>query len=327
MRTRSTLFLAAAMAICLAAAPAQASDLPNAHGANGDNFKIAYVPTTSGAPNTLAWLRGIKQIVDQFPNMSVATFDGDMKAETQVAIIQDLISQQFDGIILQPVDEAALTAVVIEAEEEGIPVVTLNNRTKGQFSCVVQVADVESGYAIGKAMGEQLGGRGNVAIIQSPPGAATGVNREMGFRQAMEELYPEIKIVGAQNGEWKKDKSITVMNSFLQANQQLDGVFAVNDIMALGAVVAAEAANRLDSVKIWGMNGQSDALLSIEEGKLAGTAFTDHLMQGNQAANIMIYLLSSGEGPGKGVRPGVLKVPPFIADKNTVKDIPPTIRW
>lgn len=327
MRTCTRLFVAAAVIACFAVSAASASDLPDAHGANGDNFKIAYVPTTSGAPNTLAWLKGIEQIVSQFPNMSVAVFDGDMKAETQVAIIQDLISQQFDGIILQPVDEAALTAVVEEAEMEGIPVVTLNNRTKGQFSCVVQVADVESGYAIGKAMGEQIGGKGNVAVIQSPPGAATGVNREMGFRQALEELYPEIRIVGAQNGEWKKDKSITIMNSFMQANQQLDGVFAVNDIMALGAVVAAEAANRLGGIRIWGMNGQSDALLSIEEGKLAGTAFTDHLMQGNQAANIMIYLLTSGEGPGKGVRPGTLKVPPFIADSKTVKDIPANIRW
>lgn len=332
MRKRSRLFVAAVLAAVLAVpavsvSAGSVSDLPNAHGANGENFKVAYVPTTSGAPNTLAWLRGIKQILDQDPKLTVAVFDGDMKAETQVAIIQDLISQQFDAIILQPVDEAALTAVVIEAEEEGIPVVTLNNRVKGKFSCVVQVADVESGYAIGKAMGEQLGGKGNVAIIQSPPGAATGVNREMGFRKAIEDLYPDIKIVGAQNGEWKKDKAISVMNSLMQANQQLDGVFAVNDIMALGAVVAAEAANRLDKIRVWGMNGQSDALLSIEQGKLSGTAFTDHLMQGNQAANIVIHLLTSGEGPAKGARPGVLKVPPFIADKDTVKDIPQSIRW
>ncbi len=319
--------VAAALALGLAAGSARASDLPNAHGANGDKYKIAYVPTTTGQPATLAWLKGIKQITDQNPHITVAAFDGDMKAETQVAIIQDLISQKFDAIILQPVDEAALTAVVIEAEEEGIPVVTLNNRTKGKFSCVVQVADVESGYAIGKALGEQLNGKGNVAVIQSPPGAATGVNREMGFRKAMQELYPNIKVVGAQNGEWKKDKAIAVMNSLMQANPELNGVFAVNDIMALGAVVAAESANRLDKIRIWGMNGQGDALLSIEQGKLAGTSFTDHFAQGHAAANIVLHLLTSGEGPAKGVRPGVLKVPPFIADIVTVKTIPEAIRW
>lgn len=327
MRVFSKSLVAAAAILGLVTGSAAASDLPNAHGANGENYKIAYVPTTTGQPATLAWLRGIRQITDQYPNITVAAFDGDMKAETQVAIIQDLISQQFDAIILQPVDEAALTAVAIEAEEEGIPVVTLNNRVKGQFSCVVQVADVESGYAIGKAMGEQLGGKGNVAVIQSPPGAATGVNREMGFRAAMKELYPDIKIVGAQNGEWKKDKAIAVMNSLMQANPDLAGVFAVNDIMALGAVVAAESANRLDRIRVWGMNGQGDALLSIEQGKLAGTSFTDHYAQGHAAANIVLHLLTSGEGPAKGVRPGVLKVPPFIADIETVKNIPESIRW
>lgn len=319
--------LALALAFVLSALSGAASDLPNAHGANGDNYKIAYVPTTTGQPATIAWLKGIRQITDQYPNITVAAFDGDMKAETQVAIIQDLISQQFDAIIIQPVDEAALTAAVIEAEEEGIPVITLNNRVKGKFSCVVQVADVESGYAIGEALGKQLGGKGNVAVIQSPPGAATGVNREMGFRKALADLYPGIRVVGAQNGEWKKDKAIAVMNSLMQANPELDGVFAVNDIMALGAVVAAEAANRLDRIRIWGMNGQGDALLSIEQGKLAGTSFTDHFAQGHAAANIALHLLTSGEGPAKGIQAGVLKVPPYIADIETVKTIPESIRW
>ena len=58
----------------------------------------------------------------------------------------------------------------------------------------------------------------------------------------MGKLYPNIKIVGAENGAWNKDKAFEIMNSFLQNNKELNAVFAVNDNMAEGAMVAAEAA-------------------------------------------------------------------------------------
>ena len=73
---------------------------------------------------------------------------------------------------------------------------------------------------------------------------------------AIEEEFPGFKIVGAQSAEgWKKEIAITIMNSFLQANSQLDEVFAVNDNMAEGAMIAAEATGRLDKIKVWGANG------------------------------------------------------------------------
>ncbi len=327
MRTLKIAVLSLAMAALVSVGSLAASDLPDAHGANGENFKIGYVPTTTGQPLTIAWGKGIRRVTDEYPNITVVDFDGDMKAETQVAIIQDLISQQFDAIILQPVDQAALTGVVVEAEQEGIPVITLNNQLMDKWSAVVQVADVEAGYKVAEVMGNQIGGKGNVAVIQSPPGAFTGVNREKGFRQGIAEMWPDITIVGAQNGEWKKDKAIAVMNSLMQANPQLDGVFAVNDIMALGAMVAAESAGRLDKVKIWGMNGDGAALEAVEQGKLAGSIYCDPYAQGGAAATIALHLLTSGEGPAKGPRAGVLKVPPFAATIETVGQIGPDRRF
>ncbi len=327
MRTLKIAVLSLAMAALVSVGALAASDLPDAHGANGENFKIGYVPTTTGQPLTIAWGKGIRRVTDEYPNITVVDFDGDMKAETQVAIIQDLISQQFDAIILQPVDQAALTGVVVEAEQEGIPVITLNNQLMDKWSAVVQVADFEGGYKVAEVMGNQIGGKGNVAVIQSPPGAFTGVNREKGFRQGIAEMWPDITIVGAQNGEWKKDKAIAVMNSLMQANPQLDGVFAVNDIMALGAMVAAESAGRLDKVKIWGMNGDVAALEAVEQGKLAGSIYSDPYAQGGAAATIALHLLTSGEGPAKGPRAGVLKVPPFPATLETVGQIGPDRRF
>jgi ABC-type sugar transport system substrate-binding protein len=307
-------------------APAAESGAPAAPAAGGV-YKVGYVPTMIGQPVTNAWMTGMERVFSQFDNIEFQAFDPQMKAETQVSMVEDLINQGYNAIVLQPVDAAALSAAVQDAEEKGIAVVTLNTPVKAKHTAVVQMADVEAGYAVGAAMCQQLNNEGNVAIIQSPPGATLGVNREKGFRDALAANCPNVKIVSAQNGEWNKDKAITIMNSFLQANADLDGVFAVNDTMAEGAIVAAESAGRLQDIKIWGANGQNSALALIEQGKMAGTAYNNSYDQGATAANLIMYLLSSKMGPGKGPETGVIKITPFAATQENVGEIQQADRW
>lgn len=298
-------------------------------GAQGaETFKVAYIPTSIGQPNTNAWLEGMMRVFRNHPNVKVQSFDPQLKAELQVTFIDDVINQKYNAIVLQAQDAAALSASVKAAESKGIIVITVNLATLQKHTASVQMADISAGYLVGKEMGRQLGGKGNVAIIQSPPGALLGVNREKGFRQAIAELYPNIKVVGAQSAEgWKKEIAITIMNSFLQANKQLDGVFAVNDNMAEGAMIAAEAAGRLSQIKIWGANGQKSTLELIEKGKLAGTAYNNCFAQGSLIAEMLMDRLTKKLGPSKEAQTEVIQIPPFAAMPETVKQIPPQDRW
>ena len=293
--------------------------------ASAQTVKIGYLPSTVGQALTQAWKTGIENTIKGQQNVSFQALDAQMKAEIQVTMMDDFINQGYNAIILQPIDAAALTASVKKAEGKGIPVITLNTDTKLPHAAVVTMDDEGAGYMVGEQIGKALGGKGNVAIIQSPPGAQAGVEREKGFRAAMAKLFPEIKIVGAQNAAWNKDKAIEVMNSFLQVNKQLDAVFAVNDNMAEGAMIAAEAAGRLNQVKIWGFNGQKSTLALIEQGKITGTAYTNAYDQGATAAKYALDLLSGAKK--KGDKTEVITVPPFAATKDTVSQIKPEQRW
>lgn len=291
-------------------------------------YKVAYIPQSIGQPNTNAWLEGMMRVFRKYPNVKVQSFDAQLKAELQVSYMDDVINQKYDFIVLQAMDAAALSASVKAAEAKGIPVITVNLATIQKHTASVQMADISAGYAVGKEMGKQLGGKGNVVIIQSPPGAILGVNREKGFRQAIGELYPNIKIVGAQSAEgWKKEIAITIMNSFLQANKQLDGVFAVNDNMAEGAMIAAESAGRLSQIKIWGANGQKSTLALIEQGKIAGTAYNNSYEQGSLIAQMALDIMTKKLGPSKDKETKVIQIPPFAATFETVKQIAPEDRW
>src|SRR5512143_4004985 len=106
-----------------AAAPAAAAAIPVA--ADG-SYKIAYLPTQIGQPVTKAWQTGMERVFGQFKNVQFQAFDGQMKAEIQVSVMEDLINQGYSLILLQPVDAAALSASVQKAESKGIAVITLN---------------------------------------------------------------------------------------------------------------------------------------------------------------------------------------------------------
>ncbi len=312
-----------ALVFCLAFA-----GILEAQGTSSETFKIAYIPDSIGQPNTNAWLEGMMRVFRKYPNVKLQSFDPQLRADLQVSFIDDVINQKYDAIVLQAHDAAALSASVKAAESKGIIVVTVNLATLQKHTASVQMADVSAGYLVGKEMGKQLGGKGNVAIIHSPPGALLGVNREKGFRQAIAELYPNIKIVAAQSAEgWKKEIAITIMNSFLQSFKQLDGVFAVNDNMAEGAMIAAEAAGRLNEIKIWGANGQKSTLELIEQGKIAGTAYNNCYAQGTLIAELLMDRLTKHLGPSKDPETKVIQIPPFAATKETVSQIPPEDRW
>ena len=287
-------------------------------------YKIGYIPTSIGQALTQAWRSGAEKVFKEH-NVTFQAYDANMKAETQVTLMDDLINQGYHAIILQPADAAALTASVKKAEAKGIPVITLNTDTLLPHAANVTMDDSGSGYLIGEKIGESLGGKGNVAIIQSPPGAQAGIDREKGFRAAMAKSYPNIKIVGAQNALWVKDKAIEVMNSFLQVNKDLDAVFAVNDNMAEGATIAAESAGRLGQIKIWGFNGQKSTLTLIEQGKITGTAYTNAYNQGGTAAKYAMDLLTGVKK--KGAKTEIIVVPPFAATKDTVAQIKAEDRW
>jgi ABC-type sugar transport system substrate-binding protein len=296
--------------------------------AQSPTFKIGYIPTSIGQPNTNAWQVGMLRVFDKIPAVKFQAFDPQLKAEMQVSMMNDLVNQKYDAIVLQPVDAAALSAGVKQAEAKGIIVITLNTATIQAHTASVQMADIDAGYLVGTEMGKQIGGKGNVVIIQSPPGAILGVNREKGFRVAMAKLYPGIKIVGAQSAEgWKKEIAITIMNSFLQANKQLDGVFAVNDNMAEGAMIAAESAGRLGQIKVWGANGQKSTIALIEQGKIAGTAYNNCFDQGTTVAEMLMERLTAKAGPAMESKTNIIQIKAFAAMADTVKYIAPEDRW
>jgi ribose transport system substrate-binding protein len=308
------------------------------NGANGavsgknpyqDAVKIGFVPNVIGDSVAAAWGEGIRRELQYYPNIKYQVFDGKASAETQVQILKDLINQKYDCIVLQANDAAAVAGTVKEAEEAGIPVITLNLDANTPHAALVAMVDYEAGNLVAQEIAKSIGAKdGNAIIIQAPPGASRGINVEKGFRDGIAK-FPNVKILDAQNGEWLTEKGNEVMRDFLTKYPKIDGVFAINDAMAEGASQAAEAAGRLKDMVIWGADGEKKALEYIEQGKLTGTIYTNCFDQGATAARLALYAMSAqGEvDSSKFAKTPVVKMAPIVVTKKTVGSISPNIRW
>lgn len=176
----------------------------------------------------------------------------------QTSQIENFITQKVDVILLNAVDTKGIAAAVLQAKEAGIPVIAVDVNADGGVDATVTSDNYQAGQLAGEYVIEQLGGKGNIAIIDGPPVSAVA-DRIKGFEDAIK--GSDIKVVAKQNGEGSREKALTVMEGILQANPSgtINAVFAINDPEAIGVEIAQEQAGRKDEFFIVGVDGAPEA--------------------------------------------------------------------
>ena len=101
-------------------------------------------------------------------------------------------------------------------------------------------------------------------------GTNVAQNRSEGFNSIMAE-NPDMKIVACQVADFDRAKAMSVMENILQANDKIDGLYAANDEMLLGALEAVEAAGRLDEITMVGCDALDETMDAIRDGRVEGT--------------------------------------------------------
>jgi ABC-type sugar transport system substrate-binding protein len=280
-------------------------------------------------PHTVpaAWSKGIEEVLKTQQVIDYKLLDGQNKVEVQVSLMDTLINQGTSVIFLQPIDSVALAPSIAKAKRAGIAVITLNIDATEPHAAHVEMNHYFGAMDIARALGDRMGGKGEVVILNAPPGIIIRDQRTNGFVEGLKKHHPGIKIVADQVADWSRKKAQDVLTTLLAANPNVGGVYGVNDSMALGAVDVAKAKGLLGKMVIFGNDGEKDALESIEKGELTGTQYTDVYQQGRFAASAAA-VLASGLVPATAFKQqGRLLMPYVIATKDNVSGIQPSQRW
>jgi len=290
-----------------------------------DSYKMVFITFTADVVAS-AWSQGIKEVLDTQQIVKYDLESGQGKVDVQISLMDTAITQGVDAIFLQPVDSVAVGPSIKKAKDAGIPVITLNIDSTEAHAAHVEMNHFFGAIALGQKMGELMGGKGNVVVLNAPPGISIRDQRTNGFKKGLEK-YPNIKVIADENAEWDRKIAQDVLSALMVANKDINGVYGVNDEMALGAVDVIKSSNLLGKVVIFGNDGEKAALDSIEAGELTGTQYTDVFQQGRFAASVATVLATGGVNAQSFQDQSHLLMPFFILTKDNVKQIQPNQRW
>ena len=176
-------------------------------------------------------------------------------------MIEDQITKQVSALAVTPSQPASALAVFEQAKSAGIPVVLIDSDADWDDKVsFVGTGNYNGGKQAGEFIADALGEGGKVVILRGAMGDPTHDERTNGALEVLEERGLEILDIQPANSE--RGLGMTVMENMLQAHPDIQGVFATNDEMALGALRAIQAAGK-DIITV-GFDGSPDALKSIE---------------------------------------------------------------
>jgi ribose transport system substrate-binding protein len=201
---------------------------------------------------------------------------GEFDVARQQQQVRDFIVARCVAIVLCPCDSKAIGPVIQEANKAGIPVFTADIACLAPGAKVVShiaTDNYDGGKQAAAAMIEALGEAGGKVVILDYKAAESCILRVKGFKEAIDKYNGDrtsgkVEIVAELPGDGQKDKGDKAAQDALQAHPDLAGIFAINDLSALGARAALEKARKADQVKIVGFDGQPDARQAIKEGKI-----------------------------------------------------------
>ncbi|GAA1138002.1 MULTISPECIES: ABC transporter permease/substrate-binding protein [Streptomyces violaceusniger group] len=258
-----------ALAAVVVAAIAFGASVWRSGSSGGASTKVGLSVSTLNNPFFVQLKAGAQEEAKR-AGVSLTVTDAQNDASQQANQIQNFTSQNMKSIIINPVDSDAAGPSVRAADKAGIPVLAADRGVnKAKIATLVASDNITGGKLAAKTLAERLGKKGTILVLQGTPGTSASRERGKGFAEGLE-AYPGIKVVGKQTADFDRAKGLDVTTNLLQAHPGIDGIFAENDEMALGAVKAL-GSKAGKSVAVVGFDGTPDGLKAVENGTLAAT--------------------------------------------------------
>jgi ribose transport system substrate-binding protein len=201
---------------------------------------------------------------------------GEFDPATQQQQVRDFLVAKYVAIVLCPCGSKAIGPVIREANAAGVPVFTADIACLAPGAKIVShiaTDNLDGGKQAALAMIEALGEAGGRIVILDYKDAESCLLRVQGFKEVIAQHNKSsdrgrVEIVAELPGDGQTDKAYKTAEDALQAHPDLAGIFAINDLSALGARAALEKAGKAEQVKLIGFDGQPDGKRAIKEGKI-----------------------------------------------------------
>lgn len=254
-----------------------------------DTYTVGFAQVGSNNPWRLAETKSMQDEAKKRGYQLIETNANEDTAK-QIADVASIIAQRPDIIIFPPRESTPLAQSVIQAKEAGIPVILIDRdvdhsiaNPQDDYVTFIGSDFVEQGRRAAEWLIGATGGTATIIQLEGTTGSDPAIDRQRGFEDLIisgsfqgtpvSTPVAGMQIVASQSGDFNRDEGRKVMETLLQANPEVNAVYAHNDEMALGAIAAIEAAGRVpgEDIILVSIDGSNDALQAIADGKLGAS--------------------------------------------------------
>jgi len=257
------------------------------------NGSIGLAVSTQNNPFFVTLVEGAQAAADKL-GVTLTVADAGDDVTKQVSNVEDLVATGISVLIINPVDSDAVTGVVEAAMAKGVHVISVDRAVNGvDIACQIASDNVLGAELATQYIVDTLGEGVKVAELEGIPGASAAIDRSAGFHNIAD---TKLDVVAKQTANFDRTQGMSVMENILQANGDIQAVFAANDEMALGAVEAISGAGK--KVMVMGFDATDDAIEAIKAGRMAGTIAQQPALIGSTAVENAVKLIG-GESIAK----------------------------
>lgn len=217
------------------------------------------------------WMAGLLGV-------EITWFDGEFDPQAQRAKFDQLSTQEWDFVAVQPNSIGTLIEPILTLVEAGTPVIDMDTliaplQDLPDLGVLTFIApdNVFMAESVVQKLIDIMGGQGKISHIGGQPGHTGAQARGQGFLNLVSK-YPDIEVVDDQPADWDVTTAANLTETVLNRHPDLKAIFADNDDMALAARQIVENAGLGDQVLVGGVDAMPPAIEAVRDGRLVATA-------------------------------------------------------
>jgi len=220
----------------------------------------------------------------------------------QIQIFEQFVAEDVSGIVLAPIEDAALKRPVAAAMQKGIPVVIIDSAFEGEplkdfFVCTVSTNNRRAGEMAGEQLGKLLHGKGKVVLFRYIEVCASTDQREAGFLAAIKK-FPDIQVIlDDRSSGTTISEAQSVASNMLDKLKEADGIFCTNEPSTFGILLALKQNNLAGSKKLVGFDTSPGLVEALKRGEIQALVAQNPKKMGREAVQALIAIMKGETVP------------------------------
>lgn len=248
-----------------------------------------------------------------YPNITFIELNASEDTVKQQSQIETLITQGIDGIMLQIANTGIASSIDAYVKANNIPTLYYNIRPitlqEGTYS-YVGMNEKSVGYLQVQEV-LKVRDRGNAVILLGDQNNEATLLRTSSVMQSLSNT--QIKILATAYGNWYDNIAESIMEKWINLNNNIDIVFSNNDDMAVGSIRAIERAGKKlgtnnGEIMVLGVDATPNGIQSIKDGKMYATVKQDGKLEAKIIVDSIVDMINNNKNRTVLIEPEVITI-------------------